>query len=129
MAAVSALFGILMLAVTAPDEPAAVFSYAFGGFCLAIAMTCVAPGRIGQFFGSLVALTVVVLGLWYPASMLHTGVFWSASRTEPSFLNAVGFLVVFAPPSAAYLWHARFGFPRTQESLAQGTEDHSTGNG
>lgn len=111
----------MMLVVRASDTGGAVFSYAFGGFYLAIAVACVARGRVAQSFGSLVALTIVALGIWYVTTMLGAGLYWSASHGEPSLRNAVAFLTVFVVPSPAYLWRARFGLRRS--SVPEQTSD------
>lgn len=105
----AALFGLLMAAVAPPTEKAPLF-YAFAAFCLAIAVACLAPGRIAQFFGSIVAAGILVVGTSYFISMLLDGPLFTGRRSDQSLVNSLLFLGVFCTPSAIYLWHARFGF-------------------
>ena len=84
LATVSGLFGIMMIA-TAPPTDKAIFFYAFGAFCLAIAIVCVTRGRAAQFFGSVVGAGVIIAGLWYSFSTLFDGALVSDRRSQPSF--------------------------------------------
>ena len=113
IAAFAALFGALMAAVAPPTDKAPLF-YAFAGFCLAIAVACVAPGRVAQFFGSLVATGILLMGSLYFLSMLGGGPFFTGRRSDQSLVNSLLFLGVFGLPSAAYLWRARFGLGRRE---------------
>lgn len=109
LATVAGLFGVMMIA-TAPPTEKAIFFYAFGAFCLAITVACVARGRTAQFFGSLVGFGVILAGAWYSVSTFFDGALVSDRRSQPSFLNSLFFLAVFGVPSVLYIWHARFGF-------------------
>jgi len=108
LAAVAGLFGIMMVAIAPPTDKA-VFFYIFGSFCIAIAVACVVRGRAAQFFGSLVSLGVLVAAAWYSVTTLFGGELVSGSRSQPSFLNSIGFLLMFGIPAAMYLRSARFG--------------------
>jgi hypothetical protein len=110
LAAFSTLFGVVMIAIAPPSLEQFMPFYAFGGFCLSIAVACVFRGRIARFFASLVATVVFGAALAYLGSELLGGALISASRSEPSVLNALFFLVVFGLPAAVYVWRARFGF-------------------
>ena len=105
------LLGLMMIAI-APPTAKALFYYAFGAFCLAIAFACVARGRIAEFFGSVVGLSVFTAGVAYVISELTGGELVSPSKSQPSLLNAVFFMFAFGFPAAGYVWHARFGFGR-----------------
>lgn len=105
----AALFGGVMVAVAPPTDKAPLF-YAFAAFCFAIAIACVAPGRIAAFFGSLVALGILVMGVAYVVSMLSGGPIATGHRSDESLLNSLLFLAVFGVPSAVYLYRTRFGF-------------------
>ena len=107
-AAVATLFGAMMIAI-APSTGGAPFFYAFGAFCLSIGVVCISRGRAAQFFGSVIASGVLLAGTWYSTSTLMSGELISGGRSQPSFLNSLGFLTVFGIPAAAYLWSARFG--------------------
>jgi len=113
----AALFGAVMFAVAPPDGKA-IFFYAFGALCLAIAMACVTRGRIAQFSGSVVGLGVFASAVWYSATTLLCGQLVSGSRSQPSFVNSLFFFVVFGLPGAAYAWSARFGFGKRQGKQA-----------
>lgn len=110
LAAFSTLFGVVMIIIAPPALEQRMFFYAFGGFCLSIAVACVFAGRIAQFFASLVSTAVLGMALTYLGSELFGGALMSARPSEPSVLNAMIFLVVFGLPSAFYVWRARFGF-------------------
>jgi hypothetical protein len=119
----TALFGVLMATVAPPTEKAPLF-YAFAAFCLAIAVACLAPGRIAQFFGSVVAAGILVVGASYFVSMLLGGPLFTGRRSDQSLVNSLLFLGVFCTPSALYLWHARFGFP-SKSSVRSASETES----
>ena len=108
---VSLLVGVLMVLIASPEEGAKkLFFYGFGGFCFLSTLWCVTHGRVRSFVGSLVGVVVCATAIWYLAAMLLAGPATSASRSEPSVLNALLFLLVFGVPGAAYAWKVRFGF-------------------
>jgi uncharacterized membrane protein len=108
---VASLFGVMMIAIAPPTDKAAFF-YAFGAFCLAIASACVTRGRVAEFFGSVIGVSVLAIGVWYVFRMFADGPMVSGSRSQPSLLNALLFAFTFSAPSALYVWRARFGFRR-----------------
>jgi hypothetical protein len=118
IAVFATLFGLLMFAAAPPTEKAPLF-YAFGAFCLAIAVACVAPGRVAQFFGSIVAASVLVMGIAYFGAMAVGGPVATGRRSDQSLVNSLLFLVVFCVPSAMYLWHARFGLGRSSSAESE----------
>ncbi len=108
------LMGGLMVLIASPEEgDRRLFFYAFAGFCFLIAFACVARGRPRQFVGSVIGAVVFASGLWYLATTLSAGPLASASRGEPSMVNALLFLAFFGLPGAAYAWRTRFGFRRS----------------
>jgi hypothetical protein len=104
----SASFGIVMLLVAPPTDKA-VFFYVFGGFCMLISVACVTRGRIRQFIGSVIGLTLFITSLWYLGAELTAGKILSGSRGEPSLMNAFLFLLAFGIPGVVYAAKARFG--------------------
>src|SRR5690242_4390289 len=104
----SAFFGIVMFLVAPPTEKAALF-YAFGGFCVFIALACVTSGRVRRFFGSVIGCTLFGLSLFYLLHELFDGDLIRSNRGEPSILQAIFFLLAFGIPGAAYAVRARFG--------------------
>jgi len=105
------LMGGLMVLIASPEEgDKRLFFYAFAGFCFLISFACVARGRPRQFVGSVIGAVVFASGLWYLAATLSAGPLASASRGEPSMVNALLFLAFFGLPGAAYAWRTRFGF-------------------
>ena len=77
-----------------------------------IAVVCVVRGRVRQFVGSVIGTLIFLAGLAYLAHQLLGGTLISASRGEPSVLNAVLYLVFIGIPGATYAYKARFGFAR-----------------
>jgi hypothetical protein len=105
----AALFGATMLLIApGAEKPAA--HYLFGDFCLSIAAVCFTRGRVQRFIGSVIALIVVGITVWYLVAELTSGPIISGSSAVSSVLNAVLALLVFGLPAAAYLRKARFGF-------------------
>lgn len=108
------LIGALMVRIASPEEgDNKLFFYAFAGFCFLISFACVARGRPRQFVGSVIGAVVFASGLWYLAATLSAGPLASASRGEPSMLNALLFMGFFGLPGAAYAWRTRFGFRKS----------------
>ena len=107
----SSLFGAIMF-LTAPDSEKAIYFYAFSIFCFSIGIACISKGRVRQFIGSLIALAIVIMALWYLYSEVVAGVWFSGSRSNPSFLNAIFFSFAFGLPSVLYISKARFGFSK-----------------
>lgn len=124
LAAVAALFGVVMIAIAPPTDKA-VFFYGFGAFCLSIAVACISRGRVAEFFGSLVGLGVFGAALWYVGSMMFDGHLWSGRRSEPSLINALLFMGVFGLPGAIYVYHARFGLRGPERSKTKQTSQQT----
>ena len=72
---VAALFGIIMFLIANPEHREGF--YAFGAFCMLIAIACFTKGRVRQFIGSLVGSTIFLVGVWYLAVELREGNLWS----------------------------------------------------
>jgi hypothetical protein len=111
LGAFAALFGIVMVLIAPPTDKA-VFFYFFGVFFLLIALACLTQGRVRQFIGSVVGCVIFGLGVWYLVMEFFHGVYWSATRVEPSMLNACLYLVFIGIPGAAYACRVRFGLRR-----------------
>ena len=107
----SSLFGAIMF-LTAPDSEKAIYFYAFGVFCFSIGVACLAKGRVRQFIGSLIALAIVIMALWYLYSEIAAGIWFSGTRYKPSILNAIFFSLAFGLPSVLYIFKAKFGLPK-----------------
>jgi tellurite resistance protein TehA-like permease len=111
LGSIAALFGAMMvLTGEGAANPAGVIG--FGVFCILIAVVCVVRGRVRQFVGSVIGTLIFLAGLAYLAHQLLGGTLISASRGEPSVLNAVLYLVFIGIPGATYAYKARFGFAR-----------------
>ena len=106
---VGALLTALVVFIDAPPENT-LFVYAVAGFCLAIAVACVARGRLRQFVGSGIGVGLFAASLYYLTSELSAGKIISGSRSEPSVLNALMFTFFFGFPGIAYAVKAKFGF-------------------
>lgn len=114
LGSVSALFGaIMMLFASTSQEPLA--ACLFGAVCFAIALACFTRGRVRQFVGSLIGSAMFLAGVLYLADQISGGRLLSASRAEPSVLNAILYLVFIGLPGAAYVRKARFGFGNKPE--------------
>jgi len=105
------LFGITMVLIAPPTDKA-IFFYAFGIFCLLIALGCFTKGRVRQFIGSVVGCAVFGLGVWYLVIELSRGAYGLGARGEPSVGNACLYLVFIGIPGATYAYRARFGLRR-----------------
>jgi len=110
LGAVSALFGVVMFLVATPDH--LVGFYAFGAFCLSIAIACFTSGRLRQFIGSVIGCAIFLAGVAYLGAEVYEGRLWSGSRAEPSAFNAAGYLLFIGIPGVAYAYKVRFGFRR-----------------
>ena len=108
----SGLFGIVMIIIAPPTEKA-IFFYGFGVFCLAIAFACITKGKLQEFISSSIGLSIFLIGLWYLYTEISSGLIYSGSRSEPSIINAIIFLIVFGFPGISYALSAKFGFKKT----------------
>lgn len=106
----AALFGIVMLLIEAP-EGTAPFFYGFAVFCLLIAALCFAKGRVADFLGSVIALVVLLVGLFFLEDRFLKGNFWN--------WPTLGFVLLFCFPIAQYLVKAKFGFGKRRDEVRQ----------
>ena len=104
----SGLFGVVMVA-TAPDTNKAIFFYLFGGFCFLICFACIVKGKARQFIGSIIGVCLFLLSTGYLINEITSGPFMSGSRSEPSVVNALSFLIFFGIPGLSYALRAKFG--------------------
>lgn len=104
----SALFGVIMvMGAQLVDRPA--FYYLFATYCFLIAVTCLVKGRLRQFLGSCIGLSLFVIACAYVVNEAVIGQLVSTDRATPSVLNAIGFASVFGIPGLVYVWKVRFG--------------------
>lgn len=111
LGAVSALFGLIMVA-TASGVADPFFATMIGAFCFAVTLTCATWGRVRQFVGSLIGTALFGLSLAYLWSQLTGGPLFWGSRSEPSILTAVLFVIFLGVPGITYAAAARFGLYR-----------------
>jgi hypothetical protein len=109
----AALAGVVMIVVAPPTEKAILF-YAFGGFCLLIAVACVTRGRLRQLLGSIIGCGLFGLSAFILYTELRAGPLISGHRGEPSVVGAVAFFLAFGVPGISYAIHARFGIPNRE---------------
>ena len=107
------IFGLVMVIVAPPTDRAIGF-YAFGGFCLAIAIACVVTGRLRQFVGSFIGLAIFLLAGWYAFDQLVSGSDLIGPRSEPNVVNSLLFMLFFGVPGISYVYRARFGFRKRE---------------
>ena len=111
LAAFSGLFATVMFLVAPPTDKA-VYFYMFGGFCALISLACLTSGKVRQFLGSFIGISLFILSLLYVGAQFEEGPLYSLSRGEPSLLNSLLFLVFFGFPGLMYAINARFGISR-----------------
>lgn len=104
----SGLFGAVMV-ITAPDTDKAILFYIFGGFCFLICFTCIVKGKSRQFLGSIIGVCLFFVSLVYLIHETVGGSLISGSRSEPSVINAIAFLIFFGIPGLRYALRAKFG--------------------
>ena len=109
----SFLFAFVMY-LHGKGHPSPLFSYFFSFFCAAIGLVCITSGRVRQFFGSFVGVTLFAAGIWYLFTEVTGGPVLSESRSEPSVVNALFFLAVFGVPGLLYAFSAKFGIRKTE---------------
>ena len=108
LGAVSAFFGLIMVG-TASTTQAPFFAAMIGLFCFTITLACFTWGRVRQFAGSTIGVTLFFLSIIYFWSQLTGDPLFFGKRSEPSMLNAVLFVIFFGVPGITYAFHARFG--------------------
>lgn len=105
---VSALFGLIMMG-TASGTADPFVATMIGAFCFAITLACATWGRVRQFMGSFIGIALFCLSLVYLWSQATGGPQLWGSRSEPSVLNAVLFVIFLGVPGITYAAAARFG--------------------
>ena len=108
LGAVSALFGLIMMA-TASGTADPFFATMIGAFCFAVMFACATWGRVRQFVGSLIGTALFGVSLLYLRSQVTGGPLIWGSRSEPSILTAVLFVIFLGVPGITYAVTARFG--------------------
>lgn len=108
---VATLFGLIMVG-SAAESDSPLLVYLAGAFCFCIAIACVTQGRVRQFVGGIIAVTIIGAAGAYLWSEIAGGPLFSARKSEPSVLNALLFAFFFGVPSAVYVYRTRFGFAR-----------------
>jgi len=111
LGSVAALFGTVMLLVAPPStDTKTIGFYAFGAFCLLIAIACFTSGRVRQFIGSVIGCTIFFVGVAYLVAEFSAGTLSSSSHASPSAYNAVKYLLFIGIPGIVYAYKVRFGF-------------------
>jgi uncharacterized membrane protein YccC len=113
LGAVSAFFGLIMVA-TASGTKDPFFAMMIGIFCFTVTSACFTWGRIRQFVGSIIGTAVFCFALLYLLSQLAGKPLFFSSRSEPSILNAVLFIVFFGVPGISYAVTAKFGLRKKE---------------
>lgn len=109
LALFAGLFGVgMMLMAPSSAETGGVF--AFGALCILVAVACVTRGRVRQFVGSTIGVSLLGLSVAYVWSQVSGGPLDSGQRSEPSVRNAILFLLAFGIPGITYAARAKFGF-------------------
>jgi len=114
----AALFGIVMFLIGLTGPPSAdkaPLFYAFSLFCLLIAAATLSKGRVAEFFGSAIALMVLLVTLFYLGNEISEGTFWSGARSKPSVVNALIIVILFDVPATMYIIKAKFGFGKRRD--------------
>jgi hypothetical protein len=111
LAVFAALFAAVMF-FTVPDDGKAIYFRLFGGLCAVIALACIFTGRVRQFFGSVIGVSLFALAAWYLCSEATAGQFFSHGLGDPSALKAILFAFAFGLPGLGYAMKTRFGFRR-----------------
>jgi hypothetical protein len=106
-----------MMFLIAPDDENRMGFFGIAIFAAAAAVFLLSSGRLRDFLGSCVGLTLFALGLWYLAGQLDAGEVYSGSRSRPSITNAILFIVVFGLPGLLFAAKARFGFRKVSPKL------------
>ena len=100
-----------------PSEEQRIGFGVFAAFCLTISLVCFLRGRPRQFFGSLIGLSLFLLGCSYIIEQLLGGPLLSSGRSEPSVVNAGLFTLFFGVPGLLYALRVRFGFASSNKGF------------
>lgn len=115
LAVFASLFGVGMI-LMAPSSENIAYIYTFGAFCILIAFICISKGRIRQFLGSILGMSLFGIAVVYIYSQFLTGPIDSGHRGEPSILNSILFLLAFGIPGISYALKVQFGFKNKLEN-------------
>ena len=108
LGSITGLFGVVMILI-APEMSKPIGIYVFGAFCLTIFVMCITTGKLRNYLGRVIGLTVFGLSIWYLLGQLGNGELISGKRSEPSLFNAILFFFAFGFPG---IWFAIKGkFP------------------
>ncbi|MFC5491421.1 hypothetical protein [Dokdonella soli] len=109
---VAGLFGAVMFLAAPPGtDSKAIGFYAFGVFCLLIAIACFTSGRVRQFIGSVIGCSIFLVGVTYLVAELSSGKLLGS--TNPSAYNAAKYLLFIGMPGIVYAYKVRFGFRKS----------------
>ena len=108
LGSITGLFGVVMILI-ASEMSKPIGIYVFGAFCLTIFVMCITTGKLRNYLGRVIGLTVFGLSIWYLLGQLGNGELISGKRSEPSLFNAILFFFAFGFPG---IWFAIKGkFP------------------
>lgn len=105
----SILFSLLLLYSASLRQNLSILAIIPALFTLAIAMACFTKGKSQKFYGSLIALAILIISFSCIYSCLIDGPVVSESRSKPSLVNSLCAFALFGAPSAIYLYKAKFG--------------------
>ena len=111
LGAASLLCGTIM-ALVAHQAGKAGYFYVFSAFCVLISIACVSKGRMRQFLGGIIGISLFLLTAAYLAYEIMSGAPLIGSRSQPSIVNSALCLVFFGLPGITYTARTRFGFAR-----------------
>ena len=99
----------LVMFLVAADLKMPMLGYGLGILGVCAAITCTRRGRVRVIACSIIAVSVLCMGLAYTYNELTSGMLYSGSRAEPSVFNSLMFMLVYGVPSVGYLYKYRFG--------------------
>ena len=105
----AALFGIGMILMSSSSGHQLGF-IVMGAFCILIALACVTTGDFQQFVGSIIGLSIFIIGILYLYSQVTSGAKIYTGRTEPSVVLSILYIIFIGLPGIRYVIKARFGF-------------------
>ena len=119
LGSISGLFAVVLLFIGVHGVTHSVenwFAYfAFGMFCSLIALASFTRGRVRQFIGSCIGISIFGLACWYLIAELSGGILIGGKRSEPSIFNAILFMGAFGVPGITYTLMTRFGIGNYKE--------------
>ncbi len=111
LGAVAAILGLIMVG-TASGTADPFFATMIGAFCFAVTLACATWGRVRQFVGSFIGVALFGLSVLYLWSQVTGGPLFRGSRSDPSILTAVLFVIFLGVPGITYAALARFGLSK-----------------